>query len=109
MTATIIQFPVRPRWSSKRVFRLARTIVVAALLVWAATNFFAGQSATATSSVNTVSYEYVMVYPGDSLWSIAEAAAPDQNTADYVQKIIELNNLQNVEVAVGQRLALPNY
>ena len=108
MTATIIQFPVRSRWSSKRVFRLTRTVLVLALLVWGVSNFFAGQSATATSFDSTVTYQYVTVYANDSLWSIAEKVAPDQNASEYVQKLIDLNNLNGTELAVGQRLALPN-
>ena len=108
MSATIIQFPVRSRWSAKRVYRLTRTFVVLALLIWGVTNFFAGQSATATSTVGSSNFEYVTVYAGDTLWSIAEQQAPDQDPSDYVQKIIDLNNLQNVNVEVGQQLALPN-
>jgi LysM repeat protein len=77
-------------------------------MIWGVSNFFAGQSATATSSGGSVTFEYVTVYSGDTLWSIAEEHAPNQDPSDYVQKIIDLNNLQSVNVNVGQQLALPN-
>jgi hypothetical protein len=108
MSATIIQFPVRSRWSATRVFRLVRTAFALVFLIWVASSFWLGQSATAVSTVDQGSFAYVVVTPGDTLWSIAEKVAPNQNTAEYVQQLVTLNNLSSVNVAVGQRLGLPN-
>ena len=108
MSATIIQFPVRSRWSAKRVYRLTRTIVVGILVIWAACGFFASQSASAVNSKVSVHFSYVTVLPGQSLWSIAEKFAPNQDPNDFIQQVIALNNLQTANVSIGQKLALPN-
>jgi hypothetical protein len=108
MSATIIQFPVRSRWSAKRVYRLTRTIVVGLLNIWAATGFFANQSASAVSANAHIHFAYVTVLPGQSLWSIAEKHAPNQDPSEFVQQIMQLNNLQTANVSIGQKLAIPN-
>ncbi|MEN9752466.1 MAG: hypothetical protein RL670_157 [Actinomycetota bacterium] len=109
MSATIIQFPVRSTWSKARVYRLARTAIVAVALLIGASQLLLGQaSAGAASNLSNGHFNYVTVMPGDSLWGIAEKAAPGQNTGDYVQAIISLNNLGTANVSVGQQLALPN-
>jgi hypothetical protein len=108
MSATIIQFPARSRWSAMRIYRLTRTIVVAALVIWAAFGFFAQQSANATVSNAHVHFTYVTVMPGQSLWAIAEKYAPNEDPSDFVQQIVQLNNLQTANVSIGEKLALPN-
>ena len=108
MSATIIQFPVRSRWSATRIARLARTLIALGLVIWLAVSSLAGQSATAVSNVSDNTFDFVVVGSGDTLWSIAERVAPNQNTADFVQKVVSLNNLTSVNVTVGQRLGLPN-
>ena len=108
MSATIIQFPVRSRWSAKRIYRLTRTIVVGLLVIWAASGFFASQSASALSANAHSHFAYVTVLPGQSLWSIAEKHAPNQDPSEFVQQIMQLNNLQTANVSIGQKLAIPN-
>jgi LysM repeat protein len=91
-----------------RIYRLTRTIIVAVLVVWAAAGFFANQSATATSSQTHAHFSYVTVMPGQTLWAIAEKYAPNQDPTDYIQQILQLNNLQSSNVSIGEKLALPN-
>ena len=49
----------------------------------------------------------VIVRPGQSLWSVAESADPDQDTRAVIQQIIDLNALSSDVVSVGQQLWVP--
>jgi len=49
----------------------------------------------------------VIVRPGQSLWSVAEGADPDQDTRAVIQQIIDLNALSSDVVFAGQQLWVP--
>src|SRR6266487_3037213 len=49
----------------------------------------------------------VIVRPGQSLWSVAESADPDQDTRAVLQQIIDLNSLNGDTVFAGQQLWVP--
>jgi hypothetical protein len=49
----------------------------------------------------------VIVRPGQSLWSVAESADPDEDTRLVIQQIIEVNALSGDVVFAGQRLWVP--
>jgi len=49
----------------------------------------------------------VVVRPGQSLWSVAESADPDQDTRAVVQQIVDLNSLNGDTVFAGQQLWVP--
>jgi LysM domain len=49
----------------------------------------------------------VVVRPGQSLWSVAEKAAPDRDTRAVIQQIIDLNSLTGDTVSAGQQLWVP--
>ena len=53
------------------------------------------------------SFEQVTVMPGDTLWSIAEAADPASDPRDVVDEIVRLNALPSGALVVGQTIALP--
>ncbi len=49
----------------------------------------------------------VIVRPGQSLWSVAESADPDQDTRAVVQQIVDLNALSGDFLFAGQQLWVP--
>jgi hypothetical protein len=49
----------------------------------------------------------VTVRPGQSLWSVAEAADPDADTRLVIQQIIELNALVGTDLSPGEQLLVP--
>jgi len=49
----------------------------------------------------------VVVRPGQTLWSVAESADPDQDTRVVVRQIIDLNSLSGPTVQAGQQLWIP--
>jgi hypothetical protein len=50
---------------------------------------------------------HVVVRPGQSLWSVAESADPDQDTRAVIHQIIDLNSLSGETVFAGQQLWVP--
>ena len=50
----------------------------------------------------------VTVQPGDSLWAIAGAVAPERDPRDVVADIVQLNNLDAARVIPGQQLFVPS-
>jgi LysM repeat protein len=65
----------------------------------------AADSAAELSVTPTVS---VTVQPGESLWAIAGAVAPERDPRDVVAEIVELNNLAAPRVIPGQQLFVPS-
>jgi hypothetical protein len=51
------------------------------------------------------SFEQVTVMPGDTLWSIAEAADPASDPRDVVDEIVRLNAPPVGALAVGQTIS----
>jgi hypothetical protein len=49
----------------------------------------------------------VIVRPGQSLWSVAESADPDEDTRAVIQQIADLNTLSGNVVFAGQQLWVP--
>ena len=49
----------------------------------------------------------VVVRPGQSLWSVAESADPDQDTRAVIRQIVDLNALSGDIVVAGQQLWVP--
>jgi len=52
-------------------------------------------------------YDYVVVEPGQTLWQIAEAAAPHADPRVTIMRIQDLNGLPDAAVSAGQRIAVP--
>ncbi len=49
----------------------------------------------------------VVVGPGQTLWQIAERAAPGEDPRDVVLRIVEANRLQGANVRPGTRILVP--
>jgi Tfp pilus assembly protein FimV len=103
---------VAPAAGSLRLTRRGRLVVaVAAALLIAMVMFVAAGAAQATSSPPSPGrpggLAQVVVTPGESLWSVAERADPDQDTRVVIQQIIDINALTGDVVYAGQRLWVP--
>ena len=84
---------------------------VAALLV-ALVSLLAAGAAQATnhappSGAARQNLIQVVVRPGQSLWSVAESADPDQDTRAVIQQVVDLNSLSGDVVFAGQQLWVP--
>lgn len=106
---------VKPRQAPLRLTRRGRFVfigvplILLAALVLSFSGFFnapakAAESAAELSPTPTVT---VTVQPGESLWAIAEAVAPERDPRDVVADIVQLNNLEAGRVVPGQALFIP--
>ncbi|TFD79814.1 LysM peptidoglycan-binding domain-containing protein [Cryobacterium psychrophilum] len=66
-----------------------------------------GAASSAVLHAELVSFRYVTVAPGQTLWNLAESIAPSADPRDVIVDIIDLNQLQGDSVQPGQRLTLP--
>lgn len=91
------------------VFGGFATVLVAVLLALVAV--FASPSAQASEANgaggNGAEFSYIVVQPGESLWSVATALDPAVDPRDLVGEIVQLNKLSESGVQAGQPLAVP--
>jgi LysM repeat protein len=93
--------------------RVARSMALAAvilLLAISVADVVGGGRARASSAdvVVPMSTLSVVVEPGDSLWTIAEQAAPTTDPREVVSRIRDLNGLRSNLIQPGQVLLVPS-
>ncbi|MFW0775572.1 LysM peptidoglycan-binding domain-containing protein [Paenarthrobacter nitroguajacolicus] len=104
------QAPVRLRLTRRgRIvfFGIPAMLLVAALLSLAG---FINSPAKASDSLAQLQPPVavtVTVQPGQSLWGIAGAAAPERDPRDVIAEIIQLNDLRGGRIQPGQQLFVP--
>ena len=88
--------------------RLARTFVVLslAIVLGSVVSAKAGAGTDAAPAV-AGSFITVTVAPGDTVWSLATRLAGGGDVRALVSEIIEVNSLNSVDVATGQKLRIP--
>jgi nucleoid-associated protein YgaU len=88
--------------------RLARTFVVLSLAIVLGSVVSAKAGAgTDAAPAATGSFITVTVAPGDTVWSLATRLAGGSDVRALVSEIIEVNSLNSVDVATGQKLRIP--
>ena len=96
-----------------RLTRRGRIVVaVAAALLVTIISLLAAGVAQATNHppsprVARQNLVQVVVRPGQTLWSVAESADPDQDTRVVVRQIADLNSLSGPTVQAGRQLWVP--
>jgi len=91
-----------------RLTRRGRIVVAALAALGACGLFVAGASAAqASGPAGRGAARQVIVQPGDTLWSIAQRAAPDADARAVVQQILQANRLATASITAGQRLWMP--
>ena len=96
--------------SHTRLTRRGRVLLLGLLVAVLFGAFSLGRSASEAAPPSTATLaqqQRVTVQAGDSLWSLAQQAAPDHDPRDVVAKIRDLNDLTSSELQVGQQLLLP--
>lgn len=66
------------------------------------------QAAGVVSEGERAPVQTVTVQPGESLWSVAQRIAPDNDPREVVAQIRRLNDLESSSLQVGQLLVLPS-
>ena len=88
--------------------RRGRGVVVLVALGVALAVGSGAQRAEAGAPAAAIAVSAHVVAPGDTLWEIAAATAgPGEDVRDVLHRIKELNGLRSVELAVGQKVLVP--
>jgi hypothetical protein len=83
------------------------TVALAVVSLWTSAGSAQATSHALSRQAAERSLGQVTVRPGQSLWSVAEAADPGADTRLVVQQIVELNALPGMVVTPGERLWVP--
>jgi LysM repeat protein len=88
--------------------RLIRGLIILALATAFALSGFNGSVATDSPATGqgAVSFEYVTVFSGDTLWGLAQRHGSG-DPRDFIYEIMRLNGLQTADLVPGTQLALP--
>lgn len=78
-----------------------------AILALAASFSMASISGSFAGSQESGELEFVTVQSGDSLWSLADVYAPNDDPRDWIAEVVLLNALETAELTPGQQIALP--
>lgn len=97
--------------SSVRLTRRGRTVLVLLLAALLLSAFSLGRQDTRAATVSgggaAPAPATTTVQPGESLWSVAQRIAPENDPREVIAQIRRLNDLQSAELQVGQHLLLP--
>lgn len=103
------QAPLRLTRRGQFVFFGLPLILLAALVLSLAGFLNApAKAADSASELTLTPTVTVTVQPGESLWAIAGAVAPERDPRDVVADIVQLNNLGAARVIPGQQLYVPS-
>jgi len=95
-----------------RITRRGRVVlgVLVALLVAglvAAAAMLGTSRAVAADEAGAAQFGYVVVQPGESLWSVATSLDAAADPRDVIAELMRLNQLGSSEIVAGQSLAVP--
>lgn len=96
---------------SVRLTRRGRTVLVLLLAGFLLAAFSLGQQDTQAAGVGAGSGAaapaQTTVQPGESLWSVAQRIAPENDPREVIAQIRRLNDLESSQLQIGQQLLLP--
>ena len=100
--------PTQP--SRTRITRRGRLVLVGlvALLLLAVISVGRAGSQAATYVENGPTLQQTTVQPGETLWSVAQRIAPDNDPRDVVAQLRRINSLPTSGLHAGQQLLLPH-
>jgi len=82
--------------------------ILALLLLNSSAGLSPAQANSETSkSATQGNFAYITVMSGETLWTIAQRYAPNQDPRDYIANLVALNNLNDSVLTPGMQLALP--
>jgi hypothetical protein len=100
----VVSPPSRPA-GTLRLTRRGRVVGLLLIAVIAYGAFGLGRASAAPAALANSAQE-VVVHPGDSLWTIAVRAMPNEDPRDAVASIKSLNRLTSSQVDVGEHLRI---
>lgn len=99
--------PMRIRITRRGRIVLGTLITVLVLSLLGVAAMFGATRAVASNEAGGADFGYVIVQPGESLWSVATSLDSSADPRDVIAEIIRLNQLEGSEVQAGQPIAVP--
>lgn len=107
--------PARAARPTLRLTRRGRLLLIGLPVLLGAVAVLAGvlllvlspQAQAGDAAPSGAQTRVVVVSPGDTLWSLAQEADPESDPRAAVERIVDLNDLQDSAVRPGQRLVVP--
>ncbi len=107
MTATAATVPTLRLTRRGRILLVALLIFAAGLIGLVAAHGAAATGTGVPPSVLEKNLSQVVVHPGDTLWSIAARAEPHADPRRVIERIADINALQDARLTPGQWLWVP--
>lgn len=98
---------VRLRMTRRGRLVLAALITLLCGAVLFAVAVLTADRAQASSAQPDVSFSYVVVEPGQTLWALASDLDPNADPREVIDEVVSLNQLQSSELRTGDRIAIP--
>ena len=96
----------------RRMFLLLATILIITIgSIIFGSIFSSAQAGAEESGVEYKYYKSIVIRDGDTLWNIAKEYQTDEyeNTQEYIDELMELNNLSSDAIHEGQHLMVVYY
>lgn len=90
-----------------RLTARGRAVLVLLFAIVAFVAFSAGRASAGAAGDAAPPVAYVTVTPGETLWAVAERAAPGADPRDTVALLMQVNGVTPQSLRPGQRLAVP--
>lgn len=105
---TAVTFPSTPA-PRLRLTRRGRAVLgaLAVLPLAIAAVVLGAGGALASHDAAEVSYTWVTVEAGQSLWDLADEIAPADDPSEFAAQVASLNQLASASLQPGQELAIP--
>ena len=107
MTATTSSRHTAPVRLTRRGRAMLVLLLAAVLLGAFSLGRTASQAADVASTGGAPELQQTTVQPGESLWSVAQRIAPENDPRDVIAQIRRLNDLRDTQLRAGQQLLLP--
>lgn len=87
--------------------RLIRAVVIIAVALSLSLHAVSSGATASDGPESVVEFSYVTVQPGDSMWTLAERFAQQQDPRDWISDVVALNGLHSTSLFAGQQIAIP--
>lgn len=99
---------MKTRRKKNRHYINSKVNITILLLIILISTVFSIYSLGENNETNQISYSTYTILSGDTLWDVSTRYKnPSDDTRDFIEKIVEANQLTSLNVIPGQKLLIP--
>lgn len=99
---------MKTRRIKNRHYTNSKVNITILLLIILISTVFSIYSLGENNEANQISYSTYTILSGDTLWDVSTRYKnPSDDTRDFIEKIVEANQLTSLNVIPGQKLLIP--